>query len=107
MNHFGFTEGYQIPTTPEQDAVMRNSFREKAKTRYTPLGNNCATTVQEVMLEAGIPVATPKYETIHIPANKYLAEPEYNIVRLNINAWPSTAFQSIIKTNLGGIYHHK
>lgn len=107
MNHFGFTEGYQIPTTPEQDAVMRNSFREKAKTRYTPLGNNCATTVQVVMLEADIQVATPKYETIHIPANKYLAEPEYNIVRLNINAWPSTAFQSIIKTNPGGIYHHK
>ena len=66
MNHFGFTEGYQIPTTPEQDAIMRNSFIKKAETRYTPLGNNCAITVQEVMFDADIPVATPKYKTIHI-----------------------------------------
>ena len=31
MNHFGFTEGYQIPTTPEQDATMRTSFSKTAK----------------------------------------------------------------------------
>lgn len=107
MNHFGFPEGYQIPTTPEQDEIMRNNFIEKAKTHYTPLGNNCATTVQEVMLEAGIPVAIPEYKTIHIPANKYLGEPEYDIVRPNINSWPSAAFKSIMETNPGGKYFHK
>lgn len=83
---------------------MRNSFVEKAKTSYTPLGNNCATTVQYVMFEAGIPVATPKYETIHIPANKYLGEPEQNIVRPNINPWPRSAFESIVKLNPNGKY---
>lgn len=107
MNHFGFQEGFQISTTPEQDAIMRNSFIEKAETRYTPLGNNCATTVQEVMFEADIPVATPKYKTIHIPANIYLGEPEHDIVRPNINPWPRTAFKSIMESNPTGIYIHK
>ncbi len=106
-NHFGFPEGFRISTTAEQDAIMRNSFIEKANTRYTPLGNNCATTVQSVMFEAGIPIATPTYEIIHIPANKYLGEPEYNIVRPNINPWPSSAFKSIMELNPGGIYLHK
>ena len=106
-NHFGFEEGYWISTTPEQDAVMRDSFIEKSKTRYTPLGNNCAAVVQEVLIEAGIPVAKPKYKTIHIPANRYLAEPEYTIERLNINAWPSAAFKSIMNTNPGGKYLRK
>lgn len=107
MNHFGFSEGYHIPTTPKQDEIMRNNFIEKAKTHYTPLGNNCATIVQEVMSEAGIPVAMPKYKTIHIPENKYFGEPGYDIVKPNINSWPSTAFKSIMKTNPGGKYFHK
>ena len=107
MNHFGFSEGYQISTSEEQDAIMRTSFSEQSKTRYTPLGNNCATTVQSVMIEAGIPVAESKYKTIHIPANKYFGEPAYNIVSLNINPWPSAAFKSIIKANPGGIYLNK
>lgn len=106
-NHFGFKEGYQISTTPEQDAIMRDSFIERAKTRYTPLGNNCATIVESVMLDADIPVATPKYKTVHIPANKYYGEPEYNIVKPNISTWPSDAFKSIIKSNPGGIFIQK
>lgn len=106
-NHFGFSEGYQIFTTEAQDEIMRNSFVEKAKTRYTPLGNNCATIVQGVLFDANIPVAFPKFEKIHIPANKYFGEPEYNIVRPNFNSLPSSAFKSIMKLNPGGIYIHK
>lgn len=107
MNHFGFKEGYQISTTKEQDAIMREKFKEKSKDRYSPLGNNCATVVQRVMFDAGIPVATPKYETIHVPANFYLGEPEYNIVRPKIDPWPSSAFKTIMKVNPGGIYYHR
>lgn len=107
MNHFGFSEGYLISATPEQDEIMRNNFAKKAKTHYTPLGNNCATTVQEVMFEAGITVAEPKYKTIHIPANKSFGEPGYDIVKPNINNWPSTAFKTIVKTNPDGKYFHK
>lgn len=106
-NHFGYSEGYQISTTPKQDAMMRSSFIEKANTQYYPLGNNCATIIQSVMFDAGIPVATPTYETIHVPANKYLGEPEYNIVRPNFNPWPSSAFKSIMGLNPDGRYIHK
>ncbi len=107
MNHFGFSEGYQISTTPEQDAIMREKFKEMEQTSYTPLGNNCATTVQSVMFEADLPVSSPKYEVIHIPANRSLGDIEYHIVRPNINPWPSSAFKSIMKLNPGGIYYHK
>lgn len=106
-NHYGFTEGYQISTTPEQDAIMRNSFIEKAKTTYTVLGNNCATTVQIVMFDADVPIAEPKYSTTHVPANIYIGEPGYDIVKPNINPIPSVAFKSIIKVNPGGTYLHK
>lgn len=107
MNHFGFSEGFQISTSPEQDEIMRNSFMEKSTTRYTPLGNNCATTVQSVLFQAGIPVAKPTYVKIHVPANKFLGEPEYNIVRPNINPWPRSAFKSIMQLNPQGTYIHK
>ena len=107
MNNYGFSEGYQISTTSEQDAIMRKSFIEKSKTTYRLLGNNCATTVQSVMFEAGIPVAKPKYKTIHIPANKSLGEPAYDIVRPNISPFPHTAFKSIMNSNPHGIYIHK
>lgn len=52
MNHFGFSEGYQIPTTPEQDAIMRNSFSKTAKSEYDLIDNNCATAVQKAMVDA-------------------------------------------------------
>ncbi|MDE5930067.1 MAG: hypothetical protein K2H03_06260, partial [Muribaculaceae bacterium] len=46
-NHFGFCEGYQISTTAEQDAIMRDSFTKIANTEYNLLFNNCATAVQQ------------------------------------------------------------
>ncbi len=106
-NHYGFSEGYLIPTSKEQDTQMRDSFTKKAKTRYSPLGNNCVTIVQDVLFDAGIPVAEPTYEKIHIPANIFLGEPEQDIVRPNINPLPCPAFNSIMKVNPNGKYLHK
>lgn len=107
MNNYGFKEGYRISSTSEQDAIMRRSFINKSNSRYTPLGNNCATTVQSVMFDAGIPVAFPKYETIHIPANINTGEAAYNIIRPNFNPWPTSAFKSIMRLNPNGKYYHK
>jgi hypothetical protein len=45
LHHFGFSEGYQISSTPEQDERMRNSFSKTAKTKYNLLNNNCATAI--------------------------------------------------------------
>ena len=106
-NHFGFEEAYQISTTSEQDEIMRQQFEEKSKEPYAILGNNCATVVQKVMLEADIPVAEPKYEKIHVPANIYMGESSYDIIKFNINVIPSVAFKSIMNVNPGGKYYRK
>ena len=110
MNHFGFEEGYQISTTPEQDATMRNSFSKTAKSEYDLIDNNCATAVQKAMVEAGIPVSEPKILPSYIPMstpfglvdvfNGYKLKCDFNIV-------PSSAFQSIMKWNPTGVYFHK
>ena len=104
INNYGFSEGYHIKTTPEQDEIMRNSFIQISKTEYKLLGNNCATAVQKVMFDANIPVAESKYETISIPANTYLGESGYKIVKPNFDVYPSSAFESIINANPNGEY---
>lgn len=109
-NHFGFEEGYQIPATPQQDEIMRNSFSKIAKTEYNFFNNNCATAVQESMVNAGIPVSEPTM----VPSYTPMSTP-YGItdvftgyqMKCNINIHPKSAFQSIIKWNPNGTYIHK
>lgn len=104
INNYGFTEGYLIKTSNEQDKIMRDIFIKTSKTEYTPLGNNCATIVQQALFDAGIPVAKSKYETIYIPANKHFGEPAYRITRPNFNPIPRSAYKSIIDVNPDGIF---
>lgn len=107
INSYGFNEGFHIESTSEQDAIMRVGFEQISNTRYTPLGNNCATAVQKVMYDAGLPIAIPQDKATHIPANFKLGEPPYDIVQPNINPWPSEAFKSIMQANPFGTYIHK
>lgn len=110
MNHFGFSEGFQIPATPEQDAVMRNDFTKIAETEYNLFNNNCATAVQKVMIDAGIPVSKPTMEPVTIPMptpgglvdvfNGYQ-------MKCDIKMIPSSAFKSIMNWNPAGRYIHK
>lgn len=110
MNHFGFSEGYQISTTPEQDATMRNSFSKTAKSEYDLFNNNCATAVQKAMVDAGIPVSEPTIAPSYIPMptqfgvvdvfNGYQMKCDFNIV-------PSSAFKSIMQWNPNGTYIQK
>ena len=86
---------------------MRQRFEEKSKEPYSLLGNNCATIVQEVMLEADVPVAEPKYERFHVPANIYIGESSYDVVKLKINILPSEAFKSIMNANPDGKYYKR
>ena len=110
MNHFGFSEGYQISTTPEQDKTMRNSFSKTAKTEYNLFNNNCATAVQKAMVEAGIPVSEPTM----VPSNIPMTTP-FGIVdvfngyqmKCDIKMTPSSAFQFIIQFNPSGKLLHK
>ncbi|MDE6099087.1 MAG: hypothetical protein K2G24_09390 [Muribaculaceae bacterium] len=106
-NNFGFTEGYLIFTTPEQDAIMRKSFSKTAKSEYDLFNNNCATAVQKAMVEAGIPVSEPKMVPSYIPMstpfgivdviNGYHMECEFKTI-------PSFVFESIKEWNPSGVY---
>ena len=106
-NHFGYEIGYQISTSSEQDAVMRNSFSKIANTEYDITDNNCATAVQKTMIDAGIPVS-PFYsvEASYIPmATPFGLVDVYNGTK--INSWytftsPHSTILSIVLTNPNG-----
>ncbi len=110
VNSYGFSEGYQIETTPEQDETMRNSFSKTAKTEYDFITNNCATAVQKAMIDADIPVSEPTIVPNYIPMST-----PFGIVdvlngckmKCDFNIVPSSAFQSIMKWNPKGSYIHK
>ncbi len=109
-NHFGFEEGYQIPTSPEQDAIMRSSFSKAGKSEYDLIDNNCATAVQQAMIEAGIPVSKPTMVESFIPMST-----PFGIVNVfngykmkcEILITPHSAFRSIMKWNPNGTYLQK
>lgn len=110
MNHFGFSEGYQISTTPEQDETMRNSFSKTAETEYDLFNNNCATAVQKAMVEAGIPVSEPTMVPSYIPMSTQIGVVDvFNgyQMKCDIKMMPSSAFQSIVKFNPSGKLLHK
>lgn len=110
MNHFGFSEGYQIPTTPEQDATMRDSFSKTAKSEYDVIDNNCATAVQKAMVEAGIPVSEPKIVPSYTPMpTPFGIVDVFNGYQMKCDFFtvPSSAFHSIMKWNPSGTYLQK
>lgn len=111
MNHFGFSEGYQISTTPEQDATMRISFSKTAKSEYELFDNNCATAVQRAMLDAGIPVSensiVPTYTPMSTPLGIIDVCNGFQINYDRMKVLPSSAFQSIMKWNPSGSYLQK
>ncbi len=102
INGYGYSEGYQIETTPKQDKIMRRSFEKTAQTEYKLISNNCATAVQKAMFDAKIPVASSEYCTTVVPANIKLGESSFKVVTINFRTLPKFAFKSIIKYNPGG-----
>lgn len=110
VNNYDFAEGYQITATPEQDASMRNDFTKIANTEYNLFNNNCATAVQKVMINAGIPVSKPTVEptTIPIPTPGGLVDVFNGYqMKCDIKILPSSAFNSIMNWNPTGRYIHK
>ena len=110
INNYNYKEGYLISTTSEQDALMRSEFTRIADTEYDIVFNNCATAVQETMVEAGIPVSEPTTIITTTPLSTQFGI--VNIVtdchiKCNIDPIPNTAFKSIIKWNPSGKYIHK
>ena len=107
INSYGYAEGYVMPATPEQDAVMRETFTGISKNEeYDLMTNNCATAVQKTLESVGF--QTFGDEMVRIPANHQLGESSYTVNVKNIRSIrpivPSTSFHKIMTHNPQGVY---
>jgi RHS repeat-associated protein len=93
-NKYGYTEGYVIPTTPEQDQTIAETFKDiSANEEYGIISNNCATAVQKSLKAAGIKVTETR--KINRGAHSTFEVRPYV---------PSQAFETIMKNNPNGMY---
>ena len=104
INTYGFSEGYMIPTSKEQDDIIRDTFISISKNEsYDFLGNNCSTVVQKSLEAAGIITFTQKSTRHRIPSSHYLGESSFiATISTSRPVIPSVSFRAIIKNNLQG-----
>jgi len=103
-NSYGYTEGYVIPTTQEQDETMRETFTSISENEsYHLLGNNCSTVVQRSMEAAGLETYKQKTMTYRVPANHLLGESSFTTTYTTARPIvPSNSYKSIIRLNPQG-----
>ncbi len=95
INGYGYEEGYVLPTTPEQDNTIRESFIESVEEGYNLVTNQCSQAVQKSLKAAGIPVSKLSYNpvgTLGSPSGIKASSPYL----------PSQAFKTIISNNPQG-----
>ena len=54
-----YSEGFLIPATPEEDKKAREAAHNELNKTYSPLGSNCAVTVQKALEAAGKKTGKP------------------------------------------------
>lgn len=89
---------------------MREKFTEKASTQYWLLWNNCATAVQETMLEVDLPIncLTPEnIEVVSTSLGEVNVATNYRNTNHSKNIRPTSVFKSIMCSNPCGKYLHK
>ena len=104
INTYGFSEGYMIPTSKEQDDIIRDTFISISKNEsYDFFGNNCSTVVQKSLEAAGIITFTQKSTRHRIPSSHYLGESSFiATISTSRPVIPSVSFRAIIKNNPQG-----
>jgi len=104
INTYGFSEGYMIPTSKEQDDIIRDTFISISKNEsYDFLGNNCSTVVQKSLEAAGIITFTQKSTRHRISSSHYLGESSFiATISTSRPVIPSVSFRAIIKNNPQG-----
>ena len=98
VNGYGYKEGYLIPTTSEQDEIVRNTFLETVDQGYSLANNQCSMAVQKALNGARIGTTdTGYYYPIgSVGMNKG--------IRTTFNPYlPTQAFRAIIHNNRNGI----
>ena len=98
INSYGFTEGYIIPTSTEQDNKMRDTFSNISRNEdYDIITNNCASAVQRSLNMGGI-----ETRSLHtVPGGKVFGG--YKAIYSN-SYIPSEAFKVIKINNPNGKY---
>lgn len=104
INYYGFPEGYMLPTSVEQDNIIRKTFMGISQNEnYDLFGNNCTTATQRALEAAGIQTYDKNRRSYRVPANHYVGESSYNVTHENARPIvPSTSYQSIIRYNPKG-----
>jgi RHS repeat-associated protein len=105
INGYGFTAAYVIPTTPEQDKIIRETFTEISQNEsYDLIGNNCATVVLRSYEAAGIQTYNTNMVRTYVPANHKLGESGFWVTYPADSRpfVPSSAFRSVQRYNPRG-----
>ncbi len=96
VNNYGFTEGYVLPTTSEQDNAIRNAFTDAVNQGYSLIDNQCSQAVQRGLNAAGI-------ETTVTSTTKSTRWGEtFQSTRKSNPYMPNAAFRAIINNNPNG-----
>lgn len=111
INSYGYKEGYILPTTPEQDEIIRNTFTDISMNEsysVKPLNpNHCGTAVQRSL--GAVDIETRNLEIIHgrTITNRSTGGDSYTYPTRVIgrNSFlPSNIFRDIRHNNPQGIY---
>lgn len=100
INSYGYSEGYILPTTAEQDNIARETFvsiSENEEYSFNPFNpNQCATVTQKALNAAGIKTARNNMRIVQ----RQFRQKEYVI---DMKPYlPSCTFKSIIRYNPNG-----
>jgi hypothetical protein len=103
VNGYGFTEGYVIPTTAEQDNTIRTTFTDISKNEDYSLGlidgklpNHCTTVTQRSLTAAGIKT------TITLTTGTVRWGEDFRSTRTFQPYLPSQAYKAIKNNNSQG-----
>jgi hypothetical protein len=98
VNNYGFTEGYILPTTPEQDNVIISTFTDAVNQGYSLTDNQCSIAVQKGLNAVGIKTTATSTTKSTRWGETFQSTRAYNPYL------PSRAFKAIINNNPNGSY---
>ena len=103
INGYGYTEGYILPTTPEEDGIIKENFVKAVNEGYNILTNQCANGVQRALNSVGIKTTTiNNFNHSTSSGAVFPMSPHYTV---EVNPYlPSSAFKAIRDNNPKGIY---
>ena len=106
VDNYGFSEAYILPTTPEQDNSIRETFTDIENNESYSMGikspsNQCANVVQKSLNAAGIKT------TITVTTGDVRWGEDMRSTRTFQPYFPNDAFKAIISNNPNGTYLKK